>query len=361
MLVVFIKIKVGTHMKLHVVFGAGLIGCYLGGVLQSLGLNTRLVCRENIQKKLVGGLKLTDYSGNETSVSQLDFIDPQNLAADKNNKRIADFLWLTVKCTGVSRSIPDLAPLVGPETIILCCQNGLGSEQKIKQAFPDNQVLRVMVPFNVVELSPGHLHRGSEGRLSMESSSKSADITTALVKLIDSPIMPLTSTQDMGSLLWAKLQLNLGNSINALADIPVKSMLEQRGYRLVIAAMMKELLQITDRLEIILPKVTALPAHWIPIILSLPNFMFKILANKMLAIDPTVRTSMWWDLSQGKETEIDYLNGAILKQAELLNISCPVNEKIVTLIKQLSNAEQNKSTVGLQRPVSATKLQALID
>jgi 2-dehydropantoate 2-reductase len=359
-LVIFIKIKVGSHMKLHVVFGAGLIGCYLGGVLKSLGLNTRLVCRENIQKKLVDGLKLTDYLGHETSVSKLDFIDTKRLTSDKDNKLKTDFLWLTVKCTGVSRSIPDLVPLVGPDTVILCCQNGLGSEQKISQAFPDNQVLRVMVPFNVVELSAGHLHRGSEGHLTLESCSRDPDITSALVRLIDSPIMPVTLTKDISSLLWAKLQLNLGNSINALADIPVKAMLEQRGYRLVIATMMKELLQVTDSLEITLPKVTALSAHLIPKILRLPNFMFKIIANKMLAIDPTVRTSMWWDLSQGKETEIDYLNGAILKQAALLNISCPVNEKIVAIIRQMSSTEKNEQMAELHRPVSAKMLQRLI-
>ena len=347
-------------MKLHVVFGAGLIGCYLGGVLKSLGLNTRLVCREKIQKKLVNGLKLSDYSDNETLVSKLDFIDPKNLSSDKDNKLKTDFLWLTVKCTGVSRSIPDMAPLVGPDTVILCCQNGLGSEQKIMQAFPDNLVLRVMVPFNVVELSAGHLHRGSEGQLTIESCAKYPDITSTLVQVIDSPIMPVTLTEEINSLLWAKLQLNLGNSINALADIPVKAMLEQRGYRLVIAAMMKELLQVTDGLGITLPKVTALPAHWIPKTLRLPNFMFKILANKMLAIDPTVRTSMWWDLSQGKETEIDYLNGAILIKAELLNISCPVNERIVTLVRQLSDADINKQTPELQRPISAKTLQRLL-
>jgi 2-dehydropantoate 2-reductase len=353
--------KIGSHMKLHVVFGAGLIGCYLGGVLKSLGLNTGLVCRESIQKKLLAGLKLTDYLGNETSVPKVDFIEPQNLASGKNKEAIADFLWLTVKCTGVARSIPGLVPLVGPHTVIFCCQNGLGSEQQIKQAFPNNQVLKAMVPFNVVELSSGHLHRGSEGHLTLESSIKSPDTTTDLVKLINSPIVPVTLTENIGPLLWAKLQLNLGNSINALADIPVKSMLEQRGYRLVIAAMMKELLQVTDSLGITLPKVTALSAHLVPNILILPNFMFKLLANKMLAIDPTVRTSMWWDLSQGKETEIDYLNGAILQQAELLDIPCPVNQKIVTLIKQVSEAERTKQKTSLPRPISATLLRELIE
>jgi 2-dehydropantoate 2-reductase len=137
----------------------------------------------------------------------------------------------------------------------------------------------------------------------------------------------------MTALLWAKLQLNLGNSVNALADIPVKAMLQQRGYRRVIAMLMQELLLVTDKLGISLPKVTSLPAHWIPKVLRLPDFLFQRIANKMLAIDPNVRTSMWWDVSQGKETEIDYLNGAIVAQAQHVGLKCQVNQRIIQLIK----------------------------
>lgn len=343
-------------MKSHVVFGAGLIGCFLGGVLKAKGLNVSLVCRPKIQAKLASGLKLTDYQNHEIQVSQFNFVDPKHLTPTNESYSIADFLWLTVKCTGVEQAAADIFPLVGPDTIILSCQNGLGSDKLIRQRYPDNLILRVMVPFNVVELSDGHYHRGSEGNLTLESNVQHPEVASALVQLIHSPLMPLAQTRDMDSLLWAKLQLNLGNSVNALADIPVKAMLEQRAYRLVLATLMKECLSVTDALGIDLPRVTSLPAHWIPRVLRLPDFLFKMLANKMLAIDPKVRTSMWWDLSQGKPTEIDYLNGAILQTAKTLHISCPANQKIISAIKQISE----KSESCLQRPVGAQQLLQLI-
>jgi 2-dehydropantoate 2-reductase len=121
--------------------------------------------------------------------------------------------------------------------------------------------------------------------------------------------------------------------------------------------MMKELLSLTDCLGIDLPKVTALPAHFIPRVLCLPDILFKLVANKMLAIDPNVRTSMWWDLSQGKGTEIDYLNGAILKASTSLNLPCPVNEKIVQLVKSISAKEQD----ALPRPIGAKELLRLVE
>jgi len=189
-----------------------------------------------------------------------------------------------------------------------------------------------------------YLHRGSEGALSIEVTSLTEEIIKKLVNQIHSDLMPVTFTHEMYALLWAKLQLNLGNSVNALANIPVKKMLQHRGYRLVIAELMKELLVVTKKLNIQLPKITTLPGKYLPFVLSLPNFLFNLVAHKMLAIDPTVRTSMWWDLSQGKKTEIDYLNGAIVNAGKPLNINCPVNTIIINLIKRIENSnKQNQS------------------
>ena len=315
----------------QVVFGAGLIGGYLGGALQMAGLPVALVCRPAIKARLSKGIKLTDYQGHQSGPIALNFVED----AGQLSQDVA-VLWLTVKCTAVKSALADMAAFVSANTLILCCQNGLGSDALVKQAFPENRVLRVMVPFNVVELSAGHYHRGSQGEMSIElAPGQEADIAK-LVNTINCDLLPLRACADMNALLWAKWQLNLGNSINALADIPVKAMLEQRGYRLVIAKLMRELLQVTDALAIKLPKVAALPPHWIPRVLSLPDFWFKRLANKMLAIDPNVRTSMWWDVSQGKRTEIDYLNGAVLAQARALGLRCPANEKVIALINSIS-------------------------
>jgi 2-dehydropantoate 2-reductase len=79
--------------------------------------------------------------------------------------------------------------------------------------------------------------------------------------------------------------------------------------------------------------------HRFPAILRLPDFLFRRLAAKMLAIDPLARTSMWEDLEAGRTTEIDYLNGEVVRLAESLNRTAPVNAKLVELIRQ---AETNR-------------------
>jgi 2-dehydropantoate 2-reductase len=312
-----------------------------------LGLNTQLVCRDSIKNKLKLGINLTDYCNHQSPIVPLKFSDKPlyDASPDMQVNTQVDFLWLTVKCTGVEQAMTDVAPFVGPNTVILCCQNGLGSEAIVNHYFKHNCVLRIMVPFNVVELSAGHYHRGSQGSLTLESTERSQQVVESLALFMQCDLLPVSITQNISALLWAKLQLNLGNSINALADIPVKAMLQQRGYRLVIASMMRELLSVTDALSISLPKVTSLPAHWLPRILSLPDFIFRRVANSMLAIDPNVRTSMWWDVSQGKPTEIDFLNGAIVTQAKKLGIPTPINEKIVALINEISKKQLDKANL----------------
>lgn len=359
-------------MSSHVVFGAGLIGSFLGACMHHLGINVALVCRASVRNKLAKGVTLTDYQEHQARAEKLNFLDSDVLAKLSAEQINCDFLWLTVKCHSVEQAVQDIKPLVNKDTVILCCQNGLGSDKQVKDAFSDNIVLRVMVPFNVVELEKGHLHRGSQGHLTIEQSSQ-ANISSDLVNLLNSPLLPVALAQDMQALLWAKLQLNLGNSINALADIPVKSMLEQRGYRLVIATLMQELLAVSNELGLTLPKVTSVPASVIPYVLKLPNFLFTRVANKMLAVDPTVRTSMWWDMSQGKPTEIAYLNGAVVDTGMRIGVSTPANKRIVALIKALSHDNEKKvdgsgantngnagKTVNLTRPVSAKQLQKLI-
>ena len=313
----------------HLVFGAGLIGAYLGGALQLAGINVALVCRTAVKRKLAQGMTLGDYLGNQAGPITLTFVERA-----EQLPQAVKVLWLTVKCTGLSVALTDMAPFVDADTLILCCQNGLGADVLVKQAFPHNQVLRVMVPFNVVELRDAYYHRGSQGELTIERPTTQAEPIDSLVNHINSVFLPAKSCTEMTALLWAKLQLNLANSVNALADIPVKAMLEQRDYRRVIALLMRELLSVVDNLAIDLPRITSLPASWLPNMLVLPDFIFTRIANKMLAIDPTVRTSMWWDLSQGKPTEIDFLNGAVVHHAQTLNVACPANQLLVQLIKR---------------------------
>ncbi|MDF2177246.1 2-dehydropantoate 2-reductase [Aliiglaciecola sp. CAU 1673] len=323
----------------HLVFGAGLIGGYVGAALAHQGQSVGLIARDRIVQRWQDGLRLSDYRGNKSMA-----LKPLLFGEDwRNHASPCDVLWLTVKCTGVQDAAEEMAPLIAPHTLILCCQNGLSADAIVKRIYPNNRVLRVMVPFNVVEERPGYLHRGSEGALNIEKPVDAEDIAR-LVKQLNNKLLPVKTCKDMTALQWAKLQLNLGNAVNALANVPVHYMLRQRGYRMVLAALMAELLSVAQHKSLSLPRLTALPPTWLPGLLRQPDWLFKLLANSMLAIDPKVRTSMWWDLHLQRPTEIAFLNGALVDEAVALGLPCPVNRAIVRLI---GDVEAGRSQWGL--------------
>jgi 2-dehydropantoate 2-reductase len=68
--------------------------------------------------------------------------------------------------------------------------------------------------------------------------------------------------------------------------------------------------------------------------LSLPDAAFRVAANRMLRIDPLARSSMWEDLQAGRQTEIDWLGGEVLRLAERLGRAAPVNSRLMDLIRQ---------------------------
>jgi 2-dehydropantoate 2-reductase len=323
-----------TAERHHLIFGAGLVGGYLAGGLLAAGQPVSIVARPRIRQKLAHGLVLTDLDGHRAEVPAPAFA----AAADAP----PDFLWLTVKCTQVVAALDELAGYVGTGTTIICCQNGIGSERPVMDAFHHHDVLRCMVPFNVAEPEAGHLHRGSGGTLMLEAHPAVAGLDAR----IGSPLLPVGLSEDIEAVIWAKLQLNLVNAINALSDVPVRAMLEQRGYRRAFAASMRELLAVTSALGLQLPRLTALPAALLPPLLSLPDPLFRLLARPMLEVDPTVRTSMWWDLSQGKPTEVGYLNGAVVRHGRRVGVATPVNERIVALVQAAS--EDGAGSPGLK-------------
>ncbi len=326
----------------HLVFGTGLIGGFLAGGLLKAGTNTVMLGREKQRVAMQQGLRISDLNGNQVELAAPVF----HTNGTPGLQSCTDFnvIWLTVKCTAVQASLEQLSQLVTPTTIIVCCQNGFGSDEIVSEAFPNNTVLTAIVGFNVAEHEPAHLHRSTDGALVVESHPS----LNLFVERLNCALLPAHVSTDINAERWAKLQLNLANPVNALADVPTKTMLEDRSYRVVIAALMRELLSVTSAMDLTLPKLTALPANVLPFIMGLPNFIYLKLAQKTLAIDPSARVSMWWDLSQGKPSEIDYLNHAVVEQGRTLGIDCPINQRIVSLIKQVESGELKIGISGVE-------------
>lgn len=313
-----------------VVYGAGGIGCYVGGRLAATGAPVTFVGRQRMADELAGhGLRLTDYLGADLRVADVRYETTPAAAAE------ADLVLVTVKSAATEGAAEELAGVLKPGAIAVSFQNGLRNVEVLRERLSDQVVVAGMVPFNVLNRGGGVFHQGTEGALDVQRHPGLAPYLDAFERAG----LPLKQHDDILPVQWAKLLLNLNNPVNALSNLPLRDELSQRDYRRCMAAAVAETLELLDAKGIQPAQLMPISMHRLPMILRLPDFLFRRVAAKMLAVDPLARSSMWEDLEAGRTTEIDYLNGEVVRLADSLNRSAPVNAKLVTLIR---DAEVNR-------------------
>lgn len=309
------------------IYGAGSIGCYLGGRLAATGAPVQLVGRERVAHEVAAhGLHVTDYRGADLRVAPADL----RFATQPQAAAPARLVLVTVKSAATETAARELAPVLAPGTVVISFQNGLHNAGILARLLPGCTVLTGMVPFNVIARGGGAFHQGSEGNLDVAAHPALAPFLDAFVRAG----LPLHEHPDMRTVQWAKLLLNLNNAVNALSGVPLKAELSQRAYRRCVALAQREALALLDAEGIRPAKLTPLPPHWFPHALSVPDWLFRRLANRMLAIDPLARSSMWEDLELGRPTEVDWLNGEVVRLAQKQGRRAPVNARLVELIRE---------------------------
>ncbi|UTO21027.1 2-dehydropantoate 2-reductase [Acinetobacter sp. Z1] len=309
------------------IYGAGSIGCYLGGRLVAADYDIDFIVRPKVKQELqTYGLTVSDYIGFKQTIS----VNQLQMSIDSNVVAHADIVFVCVKSTSTEQVALELKDILKKKTIIISFQNGLSNVGILKRILIDHTILEGMVPFNVAALGNGRFHQGTDGALYVKSHEQLAELVLAFQKAK----LEIQLEQDMQAVQWAKLLLNLNNSINALSQLPLKQELSIREYRQCLALAQLETLNLLKIAKIKPAKVTPIPAQFIPKILKLPNPIFKIISKKMLAIDPLARSSMADDLMAGRKTEIDWINGEVVNLARQLNLKAPINQKLIELVKQ---------------------------
>ena len=317
------------------VAGAGSIGCYVGGCLARAGRDVTLLTRPALADAMARyGLRISDLGGADHTLAPSAF----KLATDATAALAhADIVLVTVK-SGATAEIGDAIARHAPaDAVVVSLQNGIGNADALRARVGTKQrVVAGMVPFNVVQTQADgaapRLHRATSGAIRIASG------VARVRDLIDAPGAPVAEHRDMAAVLWAKLLLNLNNALNALSGLPLAVELADRRWRVLLAAQIAEALTVLRAANIRLARIEAVPPRAIPSILQLPDFLFRAVAGRMLAIDPAARSSMWEDLERRRPTEIDYLQGAILELAGRTGLAAPVTARITRLVKDAESA-----------------------
>jgi 2-dehydropantoate 2-reductase len=305
------------------VLGAGAVGCWIGGRLSAGGADVTLIGRPRVIDELAGGLTTSELHGG-TQRSR------PHLATDARAASVADLVLVTVKSAATADAARELAAVLPAGATVVSLQNGVRNARVLHEGLPGHHVLAGMVPFNIVRRAPGVYHRASAGVLMFESSDRAAPLTGACL----AANLPFQLRDDMAAVQWSKLVLNLNNAINALSGRPLASELADRDFRRCLAAAQHEAITLIRASAQPLARVTPLPTRWLPRLLVIPDPVFRVLARRMIAIDPHARSSMWDDLEARRPTEIDYIQGEIVALATRLGRRAPVNQALVELIRE---------------------------
>ncbi|HYG30085.1 MAG TPA: 2-dehydropantoate 2-reductase [Allosphingosinicella sp.] len=322
-------------------FGAGSVGCFVGGAWQAAGLPVSFIGRERTKKDVdTHGMTLTDGDGTRLH------LPPGSVSFHTRPKALADagVIALAVKSYDTEAAAKEIARHGRAGATVISFQNGVSNVAHLKELLPGFDVVQGMVPYNVAYLGSGRWHKGVAGELVAEA----RPVTEAIAARIGRRVGQLRVIADVEGLAWGKLLINLNNAVNALSGKTLLEQLSERGYRRVVAASMVETLAILKEAGIKPAKLGPIPPDLLPYAIGAPDLLFRNTILKAQRIDPHARSSMADDLAGGRRTEIDYLNGEVVKLGRTVRMRAPVNETIVSLVKQ--------AEAGVERRWSAKEL-----
>ena len=290
--------------------GAGAVGCYYGGMLARAGHDVVLIARPQHVEAMTGstsaGLRL----------QTLTFDEPVYLKASLDASAVqgADLVLFCVKSSDTDTAGRLMQPYLRPDALVMCLQNGVDNADRLRAVLPGRLISAAVVYVATEMAGPGHVKHKGRGDLVIEPSPAGAEVAQALI----AAGIPTEVSNNVRGELWAKLILNCAyNAVSAITQLPYGKTVAGLGVQDVMRDVVAECLAVAIAESVqVAGDVHAAVAS---------------LAGSM----PLQRSSTAQDLARGKPTEIDYLNGFVVRRGEALGIATPANRVLWALVKLL--------------------------
>jgi 2-dehydropantoate 2-reductase len=291
------------------VMGAGAVGCYYGAMLARAGHEVVLIGRQ----AMVDAVRASGLF-----VESKHFTGSVPMQADTSPAAIRDasLVLFCVKSGDTESAGATMASHLAPAATVLSLQNGVDNAARLS-AVLGRHVVPTVVYVATEMAGPAHVRHHGRGELIIGPSDTSSRIASTLV---DAGIPTEVSTQVINA-LWTKLITNCAyNALSAISQLPYG--------RLVRAPHVVETMRSTFDECMTVARAANI---------QLPNDLWE----RLLAISDNMaaqRSSTAQDLARGKPTEIDHLNGFVVRQGKELGIPTPVNLTLVCLVKLLEDS-----------------------
>jgi 2-dehydropantoate 2-reductase len=288
------------------VMGAGAVGCYYGGMLARAGNTVTLIGRrQHVEAVRRDGL-LLDTQAFRAHV-------PMAASTEVAAVRGAKLVLFCVKSMDTERAAAEIAPHLEPDALVLGLQNGVDNAERLK-AVLRQEVCPAVVYVATEMAGPGHVKHHGRGELVIARVAASE----ALVALFAGAGVPVEVSDNVAGALWAKLIVNCAyNALSALSQLPYGRLVRGDGVGAVMRDVVEECLAVARGDGVTVPD-------------DIRDAVGRI-AHTM----PTQLSSTAQDLARGKPSEIDHLNGYIVRRGDALGVPVPANRVLHALVKLL--------------------------
>ncbi|MBE7246822.1 MAG: ketopantoate reductase family protein [Actinomycetospora chiangmaiensis] len=286
------------------VVGAGAVGCYYGFLLARAGHAVTLIGRPALVEAVHSdGLVLESAAGTDTV--------PVRATAEGAGVAGADLVLVCVKSGDTEAAGAMIAPHLAPGATILSLQNGVDNAERLGGVL-GRPVVPVAVYVATAMAGPGRVRHNGRGDLILGASETSDRIARAFT----AAGIPTTMSERALDALWGKLIMNCAyNALSALTQLPYGRLVQGEG---VVASM-------TDVVQECAAVAAAAGV-------SVPSDIFdSVMALSVAMADQ--RSSTAQDLARGRPSEIDHLNGYVVRQGAALGVPTPANRMLHTLVK----------------------------
>lgn len=347
------------------VVGCGAVGGVLGARLtlsaagEGLGSGEDarpwLVCRAGAHLDAIraqGGLGLGGLDGER--------VVPVRAAA-----RVADLpgepgtVLLAVKAGDVEAALADLAPRLGPESMVVSLQNGL-CEDRIAAIVGRARTIGAIVGWGATLAGPGQVVQTSHGHTTIgELDGRITPRLLALKVLLEAVEPARVSTNILGA-LWTKLVINSATStLGAVTGLTLGEMLERPDLRRVARHLVAESLRVAEaegiRLERFGGRVDLRRVAWRAGGGSgawLHNLVGGLVLRAAAGRYRGLRSVMLQDLARGRRTEVDEFNGVLVARGAGRGVPAPLNALLVRMVHEIERGERQSRVENVEALVT---------
>ena len=306
------------------VVGAGAVGSFYGAMLARAGHKVTLIGRPaHVQATKRDGLKLDLATSSATEIVQI------GARTELSSLQSADLVLFCVKSTDSASVARQMAPHLAPHAFVMSLQNGVENAALIAQQVP-HAVIPCVVYVAAEMPAPGCVKHHGRGELVMGTmqASRLKDPQKTLqdiVALLGSAQVSVQISQNVMAELWSKLMINCAfNAISGLAQIQYEKLAALESVRATQTALVKEVIAVALADGIHLSESAALEA-----------------VAKISVTMGSQKSSTAQDMARSKPSEIDHLNGFIVRRGQALGVPTPVNQAMFSLVKLVESAYIN--------------------